>query len=154
MELSMIATWYAAGLSTVLGVLRAYEFVEARRPRVRVAVDHVLVRGEPEVMLQAVNVGNRPVELNSVSLIFSDGHQWYDLPVIEVSPDFPCRVEPEACCALWLSAAQVLEHEVKAGARLTSACFGDYAGRRYRGEFCGWNSNEGWLPGPIKEDSC
>jgi len=131
---------YGALLSTVLGVLSILRYLAERvriRPSAWYGISDMGVYPEPRdvVILQAVNVGKRPVTLVSGSLVLADGRHLIPNPPCRSDSSLPCKLEEGDVCTLWAPAEAVTEAERQSPSKVVAVCFRDAANREFRSKF-------------------
>ena len=139
---NVLAVW-GAGLATVLGVIRVIEYLRDK-PRLRVSGKQCWWNSESfsepleMVMLRAVNIGKRPVQVTGCQLELSNGKALSGNPIMGYERALPCRLDEGDVCDFPMLPEQLKKALAESGAEIVGVVFHDAAERAFRGKWGGW----------------
>ena len=135
----VLAIWGAV-LSTALFIIKIIEFrrdratirVSATYGLMPVGLDPLADDVQDIIVLQAVNVGRRPITLTSAYLPLSDGRSI--LALRSLRTPLPCTLNESEECGLYISIESIREVEEE-GVQVIAVAFRDSANKEYRRKF-------------------
>ena len=127
-------------VAIVVGIIKITEFrrdratirVSATYGLMPVGLDPLADDVQDIIVLQAVNVGRRPITLTSAYLPLSDGRSI--LALRSLRTPLPCTLNESEECGLYISIESIREVEEE-GVQVIAVAFRDSANKEYRRKF-------------------